>query len=323
MNKFIFILISCLLTSFVSCKRITKDGTKDIVETIIKSTSNKLLTYSEKDLGKTLFKSVSVLSTDSRNYLLELLSDNPKLLIFFKDNPKFVSSWDYLRKHLPSDCKNPEFLKMFIYANDYSSYGGNKIENYVYKKLKDGSIDVFYRDGTTILAKIKPGKIIEVIGNDVNNWFLQLKPFPKTKYVINNAEYLTDDLGRIIKAKSKINPTNLEGQKYRDSNVQRQMAALKGSFLGDDAGHLIGNQFGGSSNMINLVPMSSALNRQGGDFAKIEQKLTKALKEGKDVDIEIILKYPVNPSGVQRPEWFEITYSIDGIKNIELLKNIA
>lgn len=39
--------------------------------------------------------------------------------------------------------QNPEFLKMFIYANDYSSYGGNKIENYVYKKLKDGSIDVF------------------------------------------------------------------------------------------------------------------------------------------------------------------------------------
>lgn len=84
MNKFIFILISCLLTSFVSCKRITKDGTKDIVETVVKSTSNKLLTYSEKDLGKTLFKSVSVLSTDSRNYLLELLSDNPKLLIFLK-----------------------------------------------------------------------------------------------------------------------------------------------------------------------------------------------------------------------------------------------
>lgn len=91
MNKFIFILISCLLTSFVSCKRITKDGTKDIVETVVKSTSNKLLTHSEKDLGKTLFKSVSVLSTDSRNYLLELLSDNPKLLIFFR------SCFDFIR----------------------------------------------------------------------------------------------------------------------------------------------------------------------------------------------------------------------------------
>ena len=27
---------------------------------------------------------------------------------------------------------------MFIRANDYASYGGNKLENFVYKKLKDG-----------------------------------------------------------------------------------------------------------------------------------------------------------------------------------------
>lgn len=323
MNRLILISMSCLLLLTASCKRVSKDGTKEVVETVVKSSSSKVLTYSEKDLGRALFKSISVLSEDSKCYLLDLLSDNPKLLSFFKDNPRFVSSWDYLRKYLPTDCKNPEFLKMFIYANDYASYGGNKIENYVYKKIKDGSIEVFNRDGTTLLAKIKPGRVIEVIGDNINNWFLQLKPFPNTKYMINNVEYLTDDLGRVIKAKSKITPSNIAGQKYRDSNVQRQMSSLKGSMPNDDAGHLIGNQFGGSSNMINLVPMSSSINRQGGAFAKIEQQLSKALKENKDVEIEIILKYPTKPNGTQRPEWFEVTYYIDGVKNVELLKNVA
>lgn len=323
MNRLILISMSCLLLLTASCKRVSKDGTKEVVETVVKSSSSKVLTYSEKDLGRALFKSISVLSEDSKCYLLDLLSDNPKLLSFFKDNPRFVSSWDYLRKYLPTDCKSAEFLKMFIYANDYASYGGNKIENYVYKKIKDGSIEVFNRDGTTLLAKIKPGRVIEVIGDNINNWFLQLKPFPNTKYMINNVEYLTDDLGRVIKAKSKITPSNIAGQKYRDSNVQRQMSSLKGSMPNDDAGHLIGNQFGGSSNMINLVPMSSSINRQGGAFAKIEQQLSKALKENKDVEIEIILKYPTKPNGTQRPEWFEVTYYIDGVKNVELLKNVA
>lgn len=322
MNRLILIFMSCLLLLTASCKRASKDGTKEVVEAVVKSGSSKVLTYSEKDLGRALFKSISVLSEDSKCYLLDLLSSNPKLLVFFKDNPGFVSSWDYLRKYLPDDCKNPEFLKMFIYANDYATYGGNKIENFVYKKIKDGSIEVFNRDGTTLLAKIKPGKIIEVIGGNINNWFLQLKPFPNTKYIINNVEYLTDDLGRVVNAKSKITPSNIVGQKYRDSNVQRQMSSLKGSMPSDDAGHLIGNQFGGSTNMINLVPMSSSINRQGGAFAKIEQQLLKALKENKDVEIEIILKYPTKPKGTQRPEWFEITYYIDRVKKVEILKNV-
>lgn len=323
MNKLIIFLIFCLLLPFASCKRISKDNAKNTVKTVLRTSSSKQISYSEKDLGKTLFKSISVLSEESKDYLLNTLSNDPKLLSFFKNNPRFVSSWDYLRKYLPTDCKNPEFLKMFIYANDYASYGGNKIENYIYKKIKDGSIDVFYRNGTTVLAKIKPGRIIEVVGKDVNNWFLQLKPFPEAKYLINNVEYLTDEFGRVIKAKSKIHPSNVIGQKFRDTNVQRKMSYLKGSFPNDDAGHLIGNQFGGSSNMINLVPMSSSLNRQGGAFAKIEQKLSKALKDNKDVEIEIILKYPTKPSGSQRPDWFEVTYYINGVKNIELLKNIA
>lgn len=324
MNKSILIVISFLLLLVTGCKKISNEGiSNNIVKVITKSTGTKILTYSEKDLGKALFKSISVLSKESRDCLLDLLSDNPKLLNFFKYNPKFVSSWDYLRKYLPLDCKNPEFLKMFIYANDYSSYGGNKIENYVYKKLKDGSINVFYRDGTTVLAKIKPGRIVEVIGPDVNNWFLQLKPFPRTKYMINNAEYLTDDLGRVVNVKCRIRPSNLVSLKYRDSNVQRQMSVLKGSLSTDDAGHLLGNQFGGSSNMINLVPMSSSLNRQGGDFAKIERRLSKALKNGQDVDLEIMLKYPTEPNGTQRPGWFEVIYLIDGVKSTELLKNVG
>lgn len=320
MKHFILFCVAILLLS--SCKRIVKDAGDDVVRTVEKSALLKTLQISEKELGKTLAKAITVLPKESQEYLLKVLSENPKMLVFFKGNPTFVSTWEYLRKHLPGDCVNPDFLKMFVRANDYASYGGNKLENFVYRKLKDGSIEVLSKNAAqSRLAIIKPGKIIEVVGDDVNNWFLQLKPFPDMKYIINGAEYVTDDMGRIVNAKTKLTSSHLSGTRYRDGNVQKQMANLKGSVDGDHAGHLIGNQFGGSTNMVNLVPMNGKINT--GTFKQMENQWKRAIESGKEVNLSIKLKYPNKPAGCERPDWIEVIFEIDGETVTELIKNAA
>lgn len=320
MKQILFLLIAVLVMSS-GCKKIVQKTESDIVRTVEKTALDKIRKVSEKELGKTLIKAITVLPKESQEYLIKILSENPKLLVFFKDNPRFVSSWEYLRKYLPEDCINPEFLKMFIRANDYASYGGNKLENFVYRRLKDGSIEVLSKNTQTRLATIKPGKIIEVVGEDVNNWFLQLKPFPDVKYIINGAEYVTDDMGRIISSKTKLSPSNLKTTRHRDSNVQKQMSNLKGSKDGDHAGHLIGDQFGGSSNMINLVPMNGNVNT--GTFKQLENQWKKAIENGKDVKLDIKLKYPNKPKGCERPDWIEVKFEIDGKLETKLIKNAA
>lgn len=320
MKHLILFCIVILLLS--SCKRVVKDASDDVVRTVEKTVFLKTLKITEKELGKALAKSITVLPKESQEYLLNVLSENPKMLVFFKNNPTFVSTWEYLRKHLSSDCINPDFLKMFVRANDYASYGGNKLENFVYRKLKDGSIEVLSKNAAqSRLAIIKSGKIIEVVGDDVNNWFLQLKPFPDMKYIINGAEYVTDDMGRIVNAKAKLRSSNLSGTRYRDGNVQKQMANLKGSLDGDHAGHLIGNQFGGSTNMVNLVPMNGKINT--GAFKRLENQWKRAIENGKEVNLIIKLKYPNKPAGCERPDWIEIIFEIDGEFETELIKNVV
>ena len=111
MKKYIILLL-CLL-GLTCCKKSPKVDGKKIKSAVTAVTSNSKK-VAEKELGKPLEKAISVLSKESRGYLLKVLGDNPKLLAFFKEHPEFVRTWEYMRKYLPEDCLNPEFLKMFI-----------------------------------------------------------------------------------------------------------------------------------------------------------------------------------------------------------------
>ena len=99
------------------------------------------------------------------------------------------------------------------------------------------------------------------------------------------------------------------------------MGKLKGSLQGDDAGHIIGNQFGGSSNMVNLVPMKGNVNK--GVYKQMENEWRRAIDLGKKVDVEIKIKYPHQPKNCERPDWIEVIYDIDGQKVTKLIKNAA
>lgn len=316
--KKLLILMICLCGLF-SCKKVTTTVTEDAAKVAEKKIVKGVVRLTLKDLKPTLMKALSVLPKESQEYFLEIASKNPKFLVIFEENPPFISTWDYLRRHLPTHSVDPEFIKMLLKANDFSKYSGNKLENFIYKPLKDGTIEVLSKEGKAVLAKIKPGKVIEVIGDDVNNWFLQLKPFANCKYIINGAEYLTDDAGRVIKTKVKLSPSTV-CKSHRDSGVQKQMALLKNSLKGDDAGHIIADQFGGASNMLNLIPMKGDINK--GAYKQMENELRKFIREGKEVFIDTSIKYPKEPPTFQRPDWIEVIYIVDGKKITKLFKNI-
>jgi hypothetical protein len=65
----------------------------------------------------------------------------------------------------------------------------------------------------------------------------------------------------------------------RDKHIERQVGHVGGE--GFEGGHLYGSQFGGASEIQNLVPMTTKLNKSA--FAKIEKQLAAALKAGDEV----------------------------------------
>ncbi|HDR4425882.1 TPA: DNA/RNA non-specific endonuclease [Bacillus cereus] len=73
----------------------------------------------------------------------------------------------------------------------------------------------------------------------------------------------------------------------------------------DDGGHLIATIFKGSSNMDNLVPMNSNLNR--GEWKKLENEWANALNDGDKVRVKITPNYSGNS---KRPDSFVIRYKI-------------
>jgi hypothetical protein len=88
-----------------------------------------------------------------------------------------------------------------------------------------------------------------------------------------------------------------------------------GKQTGDHSGHLIGDRFGGSNGLDNIVAMDAHINQS--EFKVIENQWAKALSENKTVKIDIGISYDTNG----RPISFDINYSIDGIDYNKMILN--
>lgn len=96
-----------------------------------------------------------------------------------------------------------------------------------------------------------------------------------------------------------------------DRNTQAQRCAgVKACGTGYDGGHLIARHLGGAGDKINLVPMTTKLNRS--EFRAMEIYLGKQLDEGKGVTIAIEVFYPDNPAST-RPSNLRVEAVIDGV----------
>lgn len=119
--------------------------------------------------------------------------------------------------------------------------------------------------------------------------------------------YKTDDKGRIISCET----TNLQITKQRrnedgtvDRNVQNN-PITPDKTQNDDAGHIIGDQFGGSPDVDNLVSQLSDVNQ--GEYYKMEMELRGALNNGETVQFKAELFYE---NEIKRPSEIIITFKI-------------
>ena len=122
--------------------------------------------------------------------------------------------------------------------------------------------------------------------------------------------YRTDEEGRIFHV--RVEELHLTERTERLPHDPRTFDKLED----DDAGHLIGDRFGGSPKLDNLVSQAQKVNRS--EYKVIENIWAKALKEGKKVSINIEVHYA---DGGTRPTGFTVQYAIDGKWKKQTIEN--
>ncbi len=139
---------------------------------------------------------------------------------------------------------------------------------------------------------------------------------PNHKYKVGNHLYETDDAGRVSRVSGKLDLNTRDRNTYQQVKSAKE-AGIKDGLSDDDGGHLIASIFDGPGEQINYAPMNSNLNR--GAWKRMENKWADALKEGKDVKVDI---QPVYDGASKRPEAFEVQYWIDGKLHEAAFENI-
>ncbi|MFC0181010.1 DNA/RNA non-specific endonuclease [Thorsellia kenyensis] len=144
------------------------------------------------------------------------------------------------------------------------------------------------------------------------NWNKDLnKPKPNTVYNIDeNKIYRTDELGRVNSVEADLTLLT------NDRNTYQQCKIGKCGEVGDGGGHLIASIFNGPGEALNLTPMALNLNR--GDWKAMENIWAKALKEGKNVKVDI---QPIYSGNGARANEFKVNYWINGKLYKEVFKN--
>ncbi|MDA1602943.1 DNA/RNA non-specific endonuclease [Bacillus cereus] len=160
-------------------------------------------------------------------------------------------------------------------------------------------------------------KAVDDVVKDGSHFSDEFKLKPNVKYETNGYLYQTDELGRIERASGEL---TLE---MGERNSKHQLAAggedrVKApSTQGDHGGHLIGTQFNGSPLIDNIVAMNGNVNVSA--CKKLGSAWAKALRREKEVFVDKRPRY----SGTSiRPDSFAISYKINGIEKVKILKNV-
>ncbi len=169
--------------------------------------------------------------------------------------------------------------------------GSSEIDNLVSQTSKNNLSD--YKKLENKWAKaIKENKKVEVnISIEYNKDDLRPSKFIIDYYIDGN--------------KSKVILRNYTERKERLKHDQKTPSKIEC----DHAGHLVGDRFGGSPEIDNLVSQTSKNNLSS--FKKLGNELARAIKENKKFEVNISIEY--NKDDI-RPSKFIINYCIDGKK---------
>lgn len=196
-------------------------------------------------------------------------------------------------------------------TDDINKTKADNIYNKILSSYNDESMSSNKEKTGVDADNLEPNSYCTVNGERVrtdDNGKIHMKYNPDTKmyellpsntYEVNGYKYETDDKGRVIKVEGQL---KLKEEKRNVINTD-----VKDMKAGDERGHLIGDQFGGSNLVDNLVPMGFDVNRS--DYKKLEEKLAKEVAEGKEVYVNIRIEYEDNTN---RPSKFTVEYTING-----------
>lgn len=136
---------------------------------------------------------------------------------------------------------------------------------------------------------------------------------PNTTFEKNGFMFQTDDIGRVTSVEGRLETY----QSDKNRNMPSMDAVGKGEQKESDIKfHLIAHRFNGPDGIENLVAGDSKLNQ--GDYAKLENSLAEAVKDGADVRMKV---EPVYSGDSNRPDEFRVSYTIDGDKEVVVFKN--
>lgn len=201
------------------------------------------------------------------------------------------------------------------------------------REFADGISVRTTKEGFELISKEFPNSAIKMSNNLITgkggslvnsgpvNEFLNYL-LPNKTYLIDDAfVYRTDALGRVVTCsadRSKVYGV-IERNAQRNTHVQRYIVnSLDGRPGLDDAGHLFSNTTGGLNELINQVPMSKTLNRNG-KWRALEKIEEDALKKGKKVVSQRNLLYR---GSEKRPYAIEFITKINGVETKTIVENI-
>ncbi len=160
-------------------------------------------------------------------------------------------------------------------------------------------------------AKTKPKPdpdVTELEPGAKGSWNKQLNGelTPNHKYKVGSHTYETDDMGRVKRVSGDLDLNTRDRNTYQQGKSAK-LDGIKDGLDDDDGGHLVASIFDGPGEQINYAPMNSNLNR--GAWKRMENDWANALKEGKQVNVDI---QPIYDGASKRPTAFEVLYDIDG-----------
>ena len=125
------------------------------------------------------------------------------------------------------------------------------------------------------------------------------------------AEFKTDKDGRVESV--HVDRLKLVPQEERlfDGNRTKLGRAVKDGLETDDGGHIVADEFGGTSHVINIVPMDGEINKHG-EWRRMEKEIENALKGPPTravTDFDVKINYNGNSS---RPGSFVVSFKVEG-----------
>ena len=336
MKKILILFIAIITSGSADAQALKKYG-KEVVEQALKLVGKESIESSDIII-KRVFKDdiaeniLDRYDDDILEKLAKEVSENSELKGLLTSNNSAFKTWLLLGNTKAS--KNIEVIKYF--SNIMDDLGEQGLKNKY----------VFQQSGDILIIKSKKGRQMASINNDIitakpwkgnkdlNPLLNELQLIPNSTFKINGQYYKTLENGQYKEISGVL--THLPKNKpARSIKIQAQSKKVKGGIpviengrivrtqsgnpvYKDDGGHIVANVFGGGSEMYNLIPMSSKINRQGGAWAQMERRWEKAIREGEKVDYKIT---PIYKGSSQRPDKLYVTYEIEGKRVTELFDN--